>query len=106
MAVDDHARRIHSGRAMNLRRVGLMLALVSVLAGQLLVIVHAVEHPILDDHPCQLCLHFQGPEHALAPPMQAPQADVDGEAPAVEDRTPPSAFLLPDRRIRSPPPLG
>ena len=91
---------------MNLRRVGLILALVSILAGQLLVIAHAVEHPILDDHPCQLCLHFQGPEHALAPVMQTPWMTVRCEAPAVEDYTPPVVLPLPDRRIRAPPLLG
>ena len=88
---------------MNLRRVGLILALVSVLAGQFLVIAHAVEHPILDDHPCQLCLHFQGPEHALVPLMQTPQADAHCKALTVEEHTPAVILPLPDRRIRAPP---
>jgi hypothetical protein len=91
---------------MTLRRVGLILALVSVLAVQFLVIAHAMEHPILDDHPCQLCLHFQGPEHALAPPLQTPQAEVHCKALAVEAQTPTVILPLPDRRIRAPPLSG
>jgi hypothetical protein len=91
---------------MKLRGVGLIVVLVSVLVGQFLVIAHAFEHPILDDHPCQFCLHFKGPEHAFARSMPTLQADAHCEAPAVEDYTSPLLFLLFDQRIRSPPLLG
>ena len=91
---------------MNFQRIRLILALVSILAGQLLVIAHAVEHPILDDHPCQICLHFQGPEHALAPPMQTPQTDARCEVLASEDDITASILFLPAQRSRAPPLLS
>ncbi len=47
----------------------LLLLLASFWLTQCLLIVHDFDHPVLDDHLCQICLHAPSPGHALAPSL-------------------------------------
>ncbi len=47
----------------------LLLLLTAFWLAQCLLIVHDFDHPVLDDHPCQICLHAPSPGHALAPAL-------------------------------------
>lgn len=47
----------------------LLLLLAAFWLAQCLLIVHDFDHPVLDDHPCQICLHAPSPGHALAPAL-------------------------------------
>jgi hypothetical protein len=80
-----------------------LVILAAVLAGHALLTLHVTSHVAADQPACELCTHWSGFDHALAP--AAPGAFPLGTAaasPVVPDAAPP-ATPAPDRRQRGPP---